>query len=105
MLVDEIKVVDADSHVTEPPDLWTSRLGKELLEYAPRVLHDDRRNFDRWWIGEKRLGGVAASAHAGWHEPMPAYPPTLAEAHPASWNPADRIKLLDEFGVWAQVLY
>jgi predicted TIM-barrel fold metal-dependent hydrolase len=105
LLADEIRVIDADSHVTEPPDLWTSRLGKELLDYSPRVLYDERRSFDRWWIGRKRLGGVAASAYAGWHEPMPAYPPTLAEAHPGSWNPVERLKALDEYGVWAQVLY
>jgi predicted TIM-barrel fold metal-dependent hydrolase len=105
MLADQIQVIDTDSHVTEPPDLWTSRVGKELLEFAPRVLHDDRANFDRWWIGDKRLGGVAASATAGWPEPMPSYPPTLDKAHPASWDPAERLKLLDEYGVWASVLY
>ncbi|MGW0633058.1 amidohydrolase family protein [Streptomyces sp. NPDC002758] len=105
MLVSQIKVVDADSHITEPPDLWTTRVGRELLELAPRTVSDEKRGFDRWWVGSKRLGGVGASAAAGWPEPFPSYPPTLEQAHPASWNPSERLKILDEYGLWAQVLY
>lgn len=102
---EQLVVIDADSHVTEPPDLWTSRLGKQWIDQAPRVVRDEKRGFDRWWVGDKRLGGVAASAAAGWHEYPPAFPPTLDEAHPGAWNAGDRLRVLDEYGVWAQVLY
>jgi hypothetical protein len=27
-VVQDIKVVDADTHVVEPPDLWTSRMAR-----------------------------------------------------------------------------
>ena len=32
-----IPIIDADSHITEPADVWTSRVQKRFLEYAPRV--------------------------------------------------------------------
>jgi len=105
VLVDEVMVIDADSHVTEPPDLWSSRVGRELIEQAPRVVRDEKHKFDRWVMDGRRLGGVAASAAAGWKEPLPSYPPTLDEAHPGAWNPTERLRVLDEYGIWAQVLF
>jgi predicted TIM-barrel fold metal-dependent hydrolase len=37
-----IKIVDVDTHLTEPADLWTSRAPKDLVDRVPRVvLHKD----------------------------------------------------------------
>jgi uncharacterized protein len=37
-----IKIIDVDTHLTEPADLWTSRAPRELLDRVPRVvLHKD----------------------------------------------------------------
>lgn len=105
MLVDEIPVIDCDSHVTEPPDLWTSRLGDRWGELTPHVVFDEKHQFYRWYAGGKRLAGVAASAQAGWSEYPPRYPPTLEEADPGSWDPKVRLERLDEYGIYAQVLY
>ena len=30
--------LDPDQHITEPPDFWTSRLGKKYGDRAPRVV-------------------------------------------------------------------
>lgn len=104
-LASRMPIVDTDSHVTEPPDLWTSRLGDEWGELVPHTRFDERKGEDRWHIGEKRLTGVANFAMAGWSEFPPSHPPRLDQADPASWNPTERLKRLDEYGVYAQVLY
>ena len=36
----EYKLISADSHVSEPPDLWTSRVDKQYRERAPRLVID-----------------------------------------------------------------
>ena len=105
MLADTYPVVDVDAHVTEPPDLWTSRIGRRWAERAPYVQLDERLGIERWNIGGRRLIGVANWACAGWPEFPPSFPPTLAEADAGSWNPAVRLQRMNEYGVFAQVLY
>lgn len=106
-LVDRMPVVDADSHVTEPPDLWTSRISEDWRHLVPAV-HQEERNgsiVERWRVGERALVDVAEFAVAGWREPSPSHPLVLADADPGAWNPVDRLRRLDEYGVYAQVLY
>ena len=43
-----LPIVDVDSHVTEPPDLWTSRLSPKWGDEVPQVYYDDRLGLDRW---------------------------------------------------------
>ena len=100
-----IPIVDTDSHVTEPPDLWTSRLGDALGELAPRTFFDERRQQERWKIGGQKLSGVGMFSLAGWKDFPPSNPATLDEADPASWHPGERLRRLDEYGIFAQILY
>ena len=37
---DSLWIISVDDHVTEPPDLWTSRLPARFQERAPRVERD-----------------------------------------------------------------
>ena len=34
-------VIDADTHITEPGDLWTSRLPAKWKDRAPHIVRDD----------------------------------------------------------------
>ena len=36
----EYKLISADSHVSEPPDLWVTRVDKQFRERAPRLVID-----------------------------------------------------------------
>jgi len=38
-----VPVISADSHVMEPADLWTSRLGASLRDQAPEVRPNEGR--------------------------------------------------------------
>ena len=104
-MTEELRIIDADSHVVEPVDLWTSRLPAKWAEKSPRVEWDDRGQEYRWKVGDVFLSGVGEYAVTGWTELFPSHPPTLDEADPACYDSASRLKHLDESGVYAQVLY
>ncbi|HEV8064310.1 MAG TPA: amidohydrolase family protein [Acidimicrobiales bacterium] len=102
----DIKIIDTDSHIMEPPDLWTSRLDDDRWgNLIPHVERDERRDEDRWHIGTRRVGGVATFAMAGWNEFPPSHPPRVEDADPAAWDPTHRLQRLDEYGIYAQLLY
>jgi predicted TIM-barrel fold metal-dependent hydrolase len=100
-----ISVIDVDSHVTEPADLWTSRLPKKLVDLAPRVVRDEKWGRDRWLVGEHLILGVQDQAHAGWKEFFPSTPTSFEEAEPGGWDPRARLEVMDDHGIAAQILY
>jgi len=105
-LSQRFKVVDADTHVIEPADLWTSRVSvAKWGDKVPHVRWDDENQEDAWYFGDSRLSAVGGGAMAGWSEYPPAHPRRLSEVAPALWNAPDRLKLMDEYGIHAQVLY
>jgi predicted TIM-barrel fold metal-dependent hydrolase len=56
----DIGIIDTDSHVTEPLDLWTSRLPKKWADYAPHAEFDEQISEQRWVVG-----GVVMSSKLG----------------------------------------
>lgn len=104
MIVDQIPVVDADSHLTERPDVWVDRVPARYREIAPRVVTSPSGR-EVWLIGDKMVQGAAATSAAGLDEYWPDYPMTLAEVDPAAYDAKARVAKLDEYGIRAQVLY
>jgi predicted TIM-barrel fold metal-dependent hydrolase len=106
MIVDRIKVIDADSHVSEPEDLWTSRIStKKWGDLVPHVVFDKEKSEDRWWIAGRQFMATAGAAMAGWTDPPPDHPPTLQQADHGAWDVKERLKRMDEYGIWSQVVY
>jgi predicted TIM-barrel fold metal-dependent hydrolase len=99
------KVVDADSHLTEPADLWVENLPTKWKERAPRALIDPAIGMARWQLNGKWLGTVGTNAHAGWKEHPPSRPSTYDQMDPACFSAPERTEWLDDHGVGAQVLY
>ena len=122
-IVDRIPVIDIDTHVQEPEDLFTSRLSKKWGDRAPRVaLRKDvdlpkpdpeqfavdlqLRDDDHMWVIDGQPFGLTAMlSWAGNEEPFPAHRRTVAEVHPAAYDPEARLKLMDEVGVHAAALF
>jgi predicted TIM-barrel fold metal-dependent hydrolase len=98
-----IPVIDVDSHLTEPADLWTSRVPARFVDRVPQMTSAGGR--DIWVLDGRQISVVGMTAPAGWPAPFPAGPPTLAECPPASYDAAARLGYLNEVGIWAQVLY
>lgn len=97
--------IDCDTHVTESPDVWTSRVAARFKDKVPQIRWVNEERKDYWFLGQKKLVAAGASAHAGWPEPFPGHPPTLKEAHPASYDANARVAYMDKTGCRAQVLY
>lgn len=104
-LTDRVQVIDVDSHLTEPPDLWTERLPKRFGSQVPHVRFDEKLGMERWYVGDRRLPAVGAHSYAGWTEYPPSPPPTMAEVDPASWDPKQRAARMREYGISRQLLY
>ena len=100
-----IPVIDVDTHVIEPPDLWTARVSSKYGDLVPHVRWDDEVGDEAWFTGNERLIPVGGLAMAGWHEFPPQHPKRWEDVAEQLWNPARRIDVMDKFGIRAQVLY
>jgi len=57
-------VYSADSHVIEPPDLWSSRIERRFADRAPRVVRSE--DTELWVVGDNvRMAVVGIQAQAG----------------------------------------
>jgi uncharacterized protein len=104
-LAQRIRVIDTDTHIIEPPDLWTSRLAAKWGDRRPHLELNHDWGVERWKVGDRWLNPVGQYNSAGWKEHPPSYPPSLEEADPAGHDSHQRLKRMDEYGLYAQVLY
>jgi predicted TIM-barrel fold metal-dependent hydrolase len=99
-------VIDVDTHITEPPDLWSSRLPSKYRERAPRMVRDPQNGWDVWRIGDGSSPvTVGHTAVAGWKEPFPSAPRTFEETPLAAHDAKARLAYMDSVGIWAMALY
>ena len=57
------KLISADSHIVEPPDLYTKRIEGRFRDRAPRLERLETptgRKFDAWVIGGQQVGTLGA---------------------------------------------
>lgn len=102
--VDRYRVIDCDCHIVEPYDLWTSRLSAKWGDEVPHVEWSDERQQDMW-VGMSQYAAAAAPAMAGFSDFPPSRPARLSDAAPGTYDVHERLRLMDTFGIWAQVLY
>jgi len=98
-------VLDSDTHVVEPPDLWSSRLPAKFSGSGPEVRWDEARGLEAWFLGGEFLMPVGAPASAGWHEHAPLFPRRWSDVDPVMHDPQTRLARMDADGIQAQVLY
>ncbi|MEE9279146.1 MAG: amidohydrolase family protein, partial [Myxococcota bacterium] len=103
-----LKVIDTDTHLSEPHDLWSSRAPAGYKELLPHVKTVDGRQ--RWFVDKDVSLGGAGPASAvrkdaekvrgaeffGW---------TIDEVHEASYDGRARLAMMDRLGIHAQVIY
>ena len=64
MLYNNLKVIDTDSHWSEPYDLWTSRAPAKWKDRVPQMEERDGKR--RWWFdGNIPIGLPIASSVIG----------------------------------------
>jgi uncharacterized protein len=100
-------IVDTDSHITEPPDVWTARVPKKYAEVVPRVAVHPKTGRRHWIVGDVWYWPVAGAgtSQAGWKEYLPSTPWEYDEVDPAVYKAEDRLRRLDEYGIEIQLVY
>ena len=105
------KIFSSDSHVSEPPDLWTERMDKALRFRAPRVMSLERDGkLQEFLIYEGYPPhpvsvGLAAAAGQGDKAAFRDTGHGYNEALPGGWDPAARLSDQDVDGVEGEVLH
>jgi predicted TIM-barrel fold metal-dependent hydrolase len=103
------RLISADSHVSEPPDLWVTRVDKKYRERAPRLAVDLPGKEGAYFLYEGYaphpigIGIGAGKSPAELKEFLTTA--TYADARPGGWDPAERVKDNALDGVEADVLY
>jgi predicted TIM-barrel fold metal-dependent hydrolase len=100
-----IKIVDCDTHITEAPDLFTSRAPAKYKDKVPHVRRVD--GVDRWFVGDRNFGSLGGNVIRTDHNKLLgrlAFP-TIDEGHPAAYDTKARLKAMDDMGVYAQICY
>ena len=100
-------VIDSDTHISEPPDLFTSRLPAKWHDLAPSIVRDEQAGYEVWAVGKDSHAAVPVghAACAGWPEPFPAAPPGFADIPKAAYDAHARLEYMDAMRIWAMALY
>ena len=103
-------VISADSHIVEPPDMYSSRIEPKFRERAPRMeRHRTRtgREYDAWHYDGIRVGTVGAVIQAGRRFEDPGSIDFLGlweDVRKAAYDPHEMLKELAYDGVWGACL-
>jgi predicted TIM-barrel fold metal-dependent hydrolase len=100
------RIIDADCHILEPPDIWKNWLPEKFQEKAPKLVKDAEGG-DAW---QTAVGGDPDPIGLVSTPGMPFdqfrwMGVTYDEARPGCYNGAERVKDMDIDGVDAEVLY
>ncbi len=104
-----LQIVSADSHVTEPADLWCQRLDRCFRDRAPRVVRDyasDRYLFVAPGIFpvcyRQRVSALLSKQGSDLKLQLRR---GYEAARAGGWDPAERVKDQDVDGIACEVLY
>jgi predicted TIM-barrel fold metal-dependent hydrolase len=108
MLPASTKILSADDHIIEPPQLWVDRVPKRYRDRCPRIVEIDGRQA---WEYEGEVTYIpmgSCRALPGFREE--GYPPApgtanFAEIRPGCYDPVERLKDMDSDGVWGQLCF
>jgi predicted TIM-barrel fold metal-dependent hydrolase len=105
-----IKVIDADTHLTEPHDMWVKRAPASIRDRVPQVkVHEGIRS----WIidGDKSIGtgahpNSAILKEGGKIRDLDRFLSVqFEEVHAGSSSVKERLAVMDENGIFAQIVY
>jgi predicted TIM-barrel fold metal-dependent hydrolase len=101
-----LKVIDADTHVIEPRDLWTSRVSAKWGTLVPQIRFNPETGVDSWYVGAKELFPCGMPSAEGFDKEWPPLHRARYDDIPSHHiDPSERLKIMDKFGIHAQVLY
>jgi uncharacterized protein len=107
-LAEDVRVIDADTHLTQSPDLWTKRAP---AEYKDRILHVEEVDGVPTWVADGVQLGVVKGGSVidrqgekfPFNESMTVW--GLDQVHKAAYDTKARLEIMDECGIYAQVIF
>ena len=101
-----IKIVDTDTHITEAPDLFTSRAPAKYKDKVPYVKLDSD-GVERWYVGDRNFGSLGGNVIRKDNNKLLgrlAFP-KLDQAHPGGHKIKERLAAMDDMGIYAQIAF
>ncbi|MFM5930015.1 MAG: amidohydrolase family protein [Novosphingobium sp.] len=100
-----IKIVDADTHFTEPADLWTANAPAGLKDKMPHV--EQVNGADKWVCMGRDFGSLGGNVIDKNKNKLLG---KLAfrrydQIAPGSYDVTERLKDMDDMGIWAHVCF
>ena len=100
------RVISSDSHIVEPPDLWTTRMDASFRDRAPHVVAvgDD----DVWMVEGYQAGSFGGGTQAGvrFEEPERlTYQGKVEQVRPGGYIPDEHVKDMDLDSVDVGLVY
>jgi predicted TIM-barrel fold metal-dependent hydrolase len=101
------RIISADSHVTETPDVYGPRMAGSFRDQAPYVTHDPEKG-DLFVIPGMRatsvpVGLIAAAGKKA--EELKTFRARFEDLHPGGWDPKARLADQERDGIGGEILY
>lgn len=100
------RIVDADCHILEPPDIWSNWLPSKFQDKAPKLVKDPEGG-DAWLTavgGDPDPIGLVSTPGMPFDK-FRWFGVTYEEARPGCYNGEARLADMDIDGVWAEILF
>jgi predicted TIM-barrel fold metal-dependent hydrolase len=108
-LIQGIKIIDADTHLSEPHDLWTKRAPARLKDKVPRVkVVDGKRRWvidDNTWLSERASPISVVKKDGTKSRSLEFFQWQIEDVHAGAYDIKSRLKVMDDTHIWAQVVY
>jgi len=108
LALEGLRVIDSDTHLTEPADLWTARAPAKYRDRVPKIVDIDGVPT---WVADGNVvafasgGGVIDREGKKGRALQALYEWTMDDIHVAAFDPKARIGVMDDSGIWAEVLF
>lgn len=105
------RIISADSHMTEPMDLWETGLDKKFRHRAPKIVFDENSGprpallFVVEGTSSMPAAGGFAAGRSGEELAKFMAKGNYKEARPSGWDPAERLKDQSIDGISGEILY
>ncbi|PON19043.1 amidohydrolase [Candidatus Entotheonella serta] len=105
----DLQLISADSHMVEPPDLWSTRLDKAFRDRVPGFVMDPKGKKGLYFVCDGLEPRLMSSAFASGVSPEELLKyhqeTTLENGRAGGWDPVARLEDMALDGVRAEVLY
>jgi predicted TIM-barrel fold metal-dependent hydrolase len=105
-VLESVWMLSSDSHIIEPPDLWTDRVPEHLADRCPRVV---RLEDGDWWFvdGVRTMSFLGIQTGDRFEKDATELRVSgqFAEVRPAAYDPAAYLAENETDGIWGSVLY